>query len=374
MLTIAHRHARAATLALRALLVAALLGCAARTAEAPEAPAASTPATVAEAADAAVASAPARAAIVASETVDVVKVVDADTLHVRRKGAIEKLRLLSVDTEERLRSGSEASATKPETVFGEECALWAQQFFAGLAEGDRPARIGLAFPRGVEERDVYGRLLCHVILPDGRDFNRLLVELGKSPYFNKYGNSDVDHAGFVAAQEGARRRELGIWNPATNVPATPGAPAAQRPYDELLPWWDARARAIDDFRARSKASSETVVDAADPEALARAAASGREVEVFGEVDRIFEEKSGDRTVLLRSGSRERALRIRIPAAARARLERFDVDALAREMRQNFVWVRGTIGAGARGHEITSADPARWRRAGPEPARAHAAAR
>ena len=29
------------------------------------------------------------------------------------------------------------------------------------------SRIGLSFPDGLEERDVYGRLLCHVLLEDG---------------------------------------------------------------------------------------------------------------------------------------------------------------------------------------------------------------
>ena len=57
---------------------------------------------------------------------EVVKVVDGDTVHVMRDGKVEKLRLLSVDTEEKL-SGRGGSATKPETVYGEECALWAKE-------------------------------------------------------------------------------------------------------------------------------------------------------------------------------------------------------------------------------------------------------
>ena len=63
--------------------------------------------------------------------------------------------------------------------------------------------VGLAFPDGVEANDVYGRLLCHVILADGTDFNLKLVELGKSPYFNKYGNSRICHDEFVATQAAA---------------------------------------------------------------------------------------------------------------------------------------------------------------------------
>lgn len=301
--------------------------------------------------------------LVASEEVAVVKVVDGDTIHVRRRGEIEKLRLVSVDTEERISTTSQGGATKPMTVFGEECALWAQDFFAALAGPGEPARVGLFFPGGSERRDVYGRLLCHLILPDGRDYNRMLVELGKSPYFNKYGNSECDHEGFVAAQRAARAKRLGIWNPEANRPKTPGAPSARRPYEKLLPWWDLRASAIDEFRRRRAADPERTVDAQDASALERAARAGREVEVFGEIDRLFDERSGDWTVLLRAEEREGAVRVRIPARARARIEAIGLAAAAREFQQNFLWFRGRLREHDRGFELSIDDPSRVRRAG-----------
>ena len=52
-------------------------------------------------------------------TYEVAKVVDGDTIHVMRNGELEKLRLLSVDTEEKL-SGRSFSPSKPETIFGQE--------------------------------------------------------------------------------------------------------------------------------------------------------------------------------------------------------------------------------------------------------------
>jgi micrococcal nuclease len=325
--------------------------------------------------------APARAPAAAratppAELYDVVRVVDGDTLHVRIDGEVEKLRLLSVDTEERLRGNPNASATKPETMFGEECARWAEGFFADLAEGEALPRVGLRFPTewGDEpRRDVYGRLLCHVVLPDGTDFNLLLVELGKSPYFNKYGNSRVCHPELVAAQARARAAKRGIWDPATNAPATPGAPAARRPYAELLPWWQARADAIDAFRARAAAAPDEHADAEDPASLARAfatcAADARaEVEVFGEIDRFFDEADGAVTALFRSGDKARAFRAVLPAGAvdaelRARLE------VSRdELRQSYWSVRGRLAEGERGGwTMASGDPAQWTLAGPEPA-------
>ncbi|MEM7517800.1 MAG: thermonuclease family protein, partial [Planctomycetota bacterium] len=160
-----------------------------------------------------------------SELFDVTRIVDGDTIWIRRNEKEEKLRLLSVDTEEKL--GVDVSPTKPGTVFGEECALWAQRFFIGMGSDEEPPKVGLAFPDGREARDIYGRLLCNVVLADGTDFNVMLVRLGKSPYFNKYGNSRICHEAFVAAQIESRAADRGIWDPETNKPKTANTPAAK---------------------------------------------------------------------------------------------------------------------------------------------------
>src|SRR5262245_30416787 len=175
------------------------------------------------------AAAPAAPVLRAEATAEVVKVVDGDTLDVRLDGATVALRLLSVDTEEKISGRAGGSPSKPQTVFGQETMLWAQELFASFPQ---PVVVGLVFPEG-RRLDVYGRLLCHVLLPDGRDYNLLLVELGKSPYFDKYGNSLVEHEAFARAQAAARAAKLGIWDPATNRARTPGAPSAVRPYAEL---------------------------------------------------------------------------------------------------------------------------------------------
>ena len=167
-----------------------------------------------------------------TELFDVVRVVDGDTVHIQRGGEKVKLRLLSVDTEEKL--SFNGSASKPGTVFGEETSQWAEELFAEL--GDDP-KIGLRFPNGIEANDVYGRLLCHVVMPDGTDFNVLLVELGKSPYFNKYGNSRIAHGEFVEAQRLARNEKLGIWNPGkaqTDAKGTYSIAVPDAIYPELL--------------------------------------------------------------------------------------------------------------------------------------------
>jgi micrococcal nuclease len=316
---------------------------------------------------AAASEAPAAGRTPPAELFEVERVVDGDTLHVRRNGELQKLRLLSVDTEEKAATQT-GDPTKPSTVFGEECAQWAAQFFRELAPPGEPTRVGLSFPFGREERDAYGRLLCHVILPDGTNYNLLLVELGKSPYFNKYGNDPLFHERFVAAQRSARTARRGIWDPGTNAAATPGAPSARRPYERLLPWWDARAAAVDGYRARVASDPEHVASAELPAELARAletSKKGEEVDVFGLVDRLFDEDDGSLTVLLRTGAKDAALRIKVPAEAREKFAPLELARRNEDFRQNYLWVRGRVERGPRGFDLRCADPAAIRTAEPE---------
>ena len=89
--------------------------------------------------------------------------------------------------------------------------------------------------------------------------------------------------------------------------------------------------------------------------------------MFGEIDRLFDEANGDRTVLMRSGAKGKELRIRIPAVLRKRHDDMRLDERRREFVQNYLWIRGRVKAGERGFGLLSDDPARWKPAGPEPA-------
>ncbi len=304
----------------------------------------------------------------ALEWVEVERVVDADTLHVRRRGRLEKLRLSCVDAEEKLSSGADVDPLKPETVFGEETALWARELFAGLAGADGRMRAGLSFPAGREERDRYGRLLANVALSDGRDFNLLLVRLGRSPYFNKYGNSLELHAPFERAQELAQREGLGIWNHATNTPAAPRAPSARREYTRLCAWWGARAIAVDAFRAARAADPLGVVAADDLAGLERARADGRKVAVFGAPEAILEREDGSLDLLFPSPERDRELWVRIHTAHRAALAGRRLSGLTEPWRQNYVWVEGRLLGRSHGWLLVLEGARRLRPAGPEPAR------
>ncbi|MEM7308970.1 MAG: thermonuclease family protein [Planctomycetota bacterium] len=306
-----------------------------------------------------------------TELYDVVRVVDGDTLHVQRGERVVKLRLLSVDTEEKLTGRPGNGGSKPETLYGQECADWAVAFFEEQREGDAPARVGLRFPGGVERNDIYGRLLCHVILADGTDFNVMLVETGRSPYFNKYGHSLIAHEAFLAAQAKAKAAGLGIWDPAVNAPKTPGAPSAKRPYEALLPWWQVRAEAVDAFRARAAKDPGRFVAADDPDGLRAAfercgADPEHRVEIFGSIDRFFDEDDGSWTILFRSGSKRDGVRIAVPKASRAAYAELDLVGRTEEFRQNYLTVTGRLVRGSRGYRLQVESIGDWRVAGAEP--------
>ena len=79
------------------------------------------------------------------ELFDIDRVVDGDTIWVQYHGALTKLRLLCVDTEEKL-SVNTGSDSKLGTVYGEACAKWAQEFFAASAKDEKKPQVGLYFP------------------------------------------------------------------------------------------------------------------------------------------------------------------------------------------------------------------------------------
>ncbi|MGC1852797.1 MAG: thermonuclease family protein [Solirubrobacterales bacterium] len=98
----------------------------------------------------------------ASVDVEVVRVVDGDTIEARIDGEVEDVRLIGVDTPETVKPG------EPVQCFG----LRASRFTKRRLEG---RRVRLVF--GVERRDVYGRFLAYVYVGD-RFFNPTLIRRG----------------------------------------------------------------------------------------------------------------------------------------------------------------------------------------------------
>ena len=288
-----------------------------------------------------------------SQLYPVLRVADGDTITIDKNGTKEKIRLLNVDTEEAGEVGRSTKQSKPNTPWGQECKAWAIDFFTGPR-----SKVGLWQGTDGEMRGTFGRLLAHVVLPDGTDFNLLLVRSGKSPYFNKYGNSTHFDSEFRHAQALAQKDQLGIWNHETNKYGP------KRPYNQLLPWWEARAAAIDLFRTRSKQEPSRYFDASDTDSLVKAvevsASEGEPVTVFGLPLTIYVEDDNSRTVVFRSSSRSRAFRVRVAAADYAAHEEAGLSNLFEEYHQNYVWVTGIIQATEKGFSLESTNPAQWK--------------
>jgi len=130
----------------------------------------------------------------ARATAYVVRAVDGDTIEVRLDGRREDVRYIGVDTPETVKPGT------PVQCFGPR----AHRFNARLVEGQR---VRLEF--GVEQRDVYGRLLAYVHL--GRRFvNAELVRRGLARTLAISPNTRFAER-FARLELAAARAGRGLW-------------------------------------------------------------------------------------------------------------------------------------------------------------------
>jgi micrococcal nuclease len=267
-----------------------------------------------------------------------VRVVDGDTLAIRApdgKGgeAEEKVRLQCVDTEE-AHGGKTVSKSKPLTEFGLFTSEWAAKWFAPTAESGGPARMALVFEPGLATRDAFGRLLAEVEYR-GEVYNLHLVREGYSPYFNKYGHSVLYHEQFVAAQAEARSAKRGIWDPKTN------RGGVTRPYDTLLPWWQARAEAVDRFRAYEREHPGKVLSLErDLEAVRAKCGKGEQITVFAPISGIRSVSKGNLWVEL-GAPEDQPFILFVPASARKELDAIPISRFKGEGKQNYVYLSGT---------------------------------
>lgn len=235
---------------------------------------------------------------------DFVEVIDGDTIKVRLSAGdgTESLRLIALDTEEK----RQISADKPKTRAGELATQFAEAFFAGADavevefDTDDPLEECL-----VRHRGNYGRLICYV-WRDGTNYNLEAVRRGYSPYFVKYGRSRLYHREFSEAEAAAMAAGPVIWDPMTNA----GGPS--RDYATLLPWWDMRAHAVDDYRAAGLAAGVMSVRLDYP-VLEQAARDGRDIVVFADLQGGVH-RSTDAGAVIFAGSRQHPFNLWVPNA------------------------------------------------------------
>jgi len=128
--------------------------------------------------------------------VPVVRVVDGDTLYVRRGGREESIRLIGIDTPEVPWYGGEAEC------FGDEAGRFTQR----LLEGES---VELELDR--DRIDPYDRTLAYVYLDDGRMVNLLLVRQGYA-VVSIFEPNDRYEERLRAAEDEARADGLGLWS------------------------------------------------------------------------------------------------------------------------------------------------------------------
>ena len=133
--------------------------------------------------------------------VNVVHVVDGDTVVVDDGHGSETVRLLGVDTPETVHP------TKPVQCYGPEASAFTKSRLLGR-------RVTLE--RDVEARDRYGRLLAYVLV-DGRRFNDELLRAGYARLLVIAPNGS--HARQMLDEElAARRAGRGLWGRCTRPP------------------------------------------------------------------------------------------------------------------------------------------------------------
>ncbi|MGC5027943.1 thermonuclease family protein [Tsukamurella sp. DT100] len=131
----------------------------------------------------------------------VVKVVDGDTITVRRDRATVTVRLLGIDTPE------VKDPRKPVQCFGTEASAEARRLLTGQ-------RVYLESDASQDQIDRYGRSLRYVWTADHRLINLHLIEQGFAHEYS-YGAPYKYLAAFRDAQGVAREQGRGLWSPNT---------------------------------------------------------------------------------------------------------------------------------------------------------------
>lgn len=128
--------------------------------------------------------------------VEVVAVVDGDTIDVRTGGGTERVRLIGLDSPEIARDGS------PDECYAQEARDVLDELLYGRD-------VQLVADPTQAERDAYGRLLRHVLI-DGRSAAVEVIAAGAAHEYT-YDAAYEHQAEHIAAQEEAAAAGLGLW-------------------------------------------------------------------------------------------------------------------------------------------------------------------
>jgi endonuclease YncB( thermonuclease family) len=133
-----------------------------------------------------------------TELYTVASVVDGDTAKLIINGKSESIRIIGLDTPETV------DPRKPVQCFGKEASAKAKDLLDG-----QKVRIEVDSSQG--DRDKYDRLLRYIILPDGRNFSKVMIEDGYAFEYT-YNIPYKYQAEFKEAQRVAREQNRGLWS------------------------------------------------------------------------------------------------------------------------------------------------------------------
>lgn len=131
----------------------------------------------------------------------VVRVIDGDTIAITYNDIEEKVRLIGINTPETV------DPRRPVQCFGKEATKEMKSLVSGK-------EVGLEFDDTQSLRDIYGRLLAYVYLPDGEMVNRKMLAEGYA-YEYTYGKPYKYQKEFKSLQTLAENNKRGLWAPDT---------------------------------------------------------------------------------------------------------------------------------------------------------------
>ena len=136
-----------------------------------------------------------------SALVELIRVVDGDTIVVKLNGDDEKIRIIGIDTPESVKPHS------PVECFAKE----ATEHIGELLNTGENVKIETDPTQ--DTRDTYGRLLAHVFVGD-INIGQHMIQDGYA-YEYTYDNTYKYQGVYRDAQSEARRAQQGLWSPET---------------------------------------------------------------------------------------------------------------------------------------------------------------
>lgn len=128
----------------------------------------------------------------------VTKVIDGDTVQVSIEGEIEIVRLIGIDAPESV------DPKKPVQCFAVEASNKAKELLTNQS-------VFLEADPTQGDEDIYHRKLRYIFLPDGTNFNELMVAEGYAREYSYYGKQYKYRERIKEAQLGSKTKKKGFW-------------------------------------------------------------------------------------------------------------------------------------------------------------------